>query len=594
MDTDSTQISIFEIEQSPPPKKNKQVLSHRLTRVFSEDYKHVEGSIFNPRGDRVKQWNRYFLVAALISIAIDPLFYYLLEINVEDMCMSFMDPSHSSALSSVSQNSHVVSLNALTEEIVAYEKESDDTHAVKNLDALCTPESFVTHSNFDTPGGTVYYIPKVSAAVLHLKGCSTLMNFMNCFETAMEKQRHVQERLDYKTIDTVLKLKTYLSIERHASNDLRCIIKESPYVYEMPNKKKKPQSVDKGNDKADENDKVDMFFKKDGLYKVLRSVKRQGLGAFVEKLKSLKKEVEADCPNPPSKNKTDNLEQLVGVSKPAAVDVNNPTVRSNKGRKKLHIKGGKDKAIEKSLKGRNSCSLCGGTDHNKRTCPGRFEDQNEVVVKKEVGQEEVVEYYEKIVLKFDIISNERSELVRTLRNGVKKFEDDQMMIDFCKQYRELFNDNEFKLYEYSKDDDSEGETDGDNEDNNHDDDGAPTADANKKKESENQTKERNKEDIDKQTEESGSEGTDESGSEGTEENGSEATEGGSDGKEENMNGDEKEVTAHMDVDSQNKDLNKEKDANETEDNDKMNNIDMKNDSIQEKQDKPISHTKQAL
>ncbi|GJX66359.1 hypothetical protein Tco_0300702 [Tanacetum coccineum] len=84
----SYNIHIFEIEQSSPPKKNKQVLSHRLTRVFSEDYKHVEGIIFNPRGDRVKQWNKYFLVAALISIAIDPLFYYLLEINVEDMCMS--------------------------------------------------------------------------------------------------------------------------------------------------------------------------------------------------------------------------------------------------------------------------------------------------------------------------------------------------------------------------------------------------------------------------------------------------------------------------------------------------------------------------
>ncbi|GKA88471.1 protein FAR1-related sequence 5, partial [Tanacetum coccineum] len=259
----------------------------------------------------------------------------------------------------------------------------------------------------------------------------------------------------------------------------------SPYVYEMPNKKKKPQSMDKGNDKADENDKVDMFFKKDGLYKVLRSVgdgsvvcscqlfvrvgilckhifcvfknanvemipqqyilrrwtknlipaglrnkrNRYGeknvvvenyaneatsivdhcvhllskdeprLGAFVEKLKSLKKEVEADCPNPPSKNKTDNLEQLVGVPKPAAVDVNNPTVGSTKGRKKLRIKGGKEKAIEKSLKGRNSCSLCGGTDHNKRTCPGRFEDQNEVVVQKEVGQEEVVQ--EKIDLAED-------------------------------------------------------------------------------------------------------------------------------------------------------------------------------------------------
>ncbi|GJX88391.1 FAR1-related sequence 5-like protein [Tanacetum coccineum] len=93
-----------------------------------------------------------------------------------------MDSSHSSALFSVSQNSVSFdfvdescvpsgsSLTALTKEIAAYEKESDETHAVKKLDALCTPESFVTHSNFDTPGGTVYYIPKVSADVLLVKG----------------------------------------------------------------------------------------------------------------------------------------------------------------------------------------------------------------------------------------------------------------------------------------------------------------------------------------------------------------------------------------------------------------------------------------
>ncbi|GJZ71773.1 hypothetical protein Tco_0635624, partial [Tanacetum coccineum] len=117
------------------------------------------------------------------------------------------------------------------------------------------------------------------------------------------------------------------------------------------------------------------------------------------------------------------------------------------------------------------------------------------------------EYYEKIFLKFDIISDKRSELVRTLRNGVKIFKDDQMMIDFCKQYGELFNDNEFNHYESSKDNDSEGEPDGDNENNNHGDDGAPTTDANKKKKSENQKKERNKESGSKGTEESGSEAT---------------------------------------------------------------------------------------
>nr|GEY96294.1 protein FAR1-related sequence 5 [Tanacetum cinerariifolium] len=264
---------------------------------------------------------------------------------------------------------------------------------------------------------------------------STLMNFMNCFETAMEKQRLVQERMDHKTIDTVPKLKTFLKIE-HSKSLVKgsevCIIKESPYVYEMK-KKKKPQSEDKGKDKAEEDDTFDLFFKKDRLYKVLRNVgdglvlcscqlfvrvgilckhifcvfknanvemipqqyilrrwtknlipaalrnKRNKyveknvvvenyankatsivdhcvhllskdeprLCAFVEKLKSLKKEVEADCPNPPSKNKTNNLKQLIEVPKPPAVDVNNPTVGSTKGRKKLRIKGGKEKAIEK-------------------------------------------------------------------------------------------------------------------------------------------------------------------------------------------------------------------------------------------------------
>ncbi|GJU45981.1 FAR1-related sequence 5-like protein [Tanacetum coccineum] len=75
----------------------------------------------------------------------------------------FMDSSHSSARSVVSHNSvssdvavgsSVPSgtvLNAFAEEIVAYEKDSNETHAVKNLNVLSTPESFVTHSIFDTP-----------------------------------------------------------------------------------------------------------------------------------------------------------------------------------------------------------------------------------------------------------------------------------------------------------------------------------------------------------------------------------------------------------------------------------------------------------
>ena len=109
------------------------------------------------------------------------------------------------------------------------------------------------------------------------------------------------------------------------------------------------------------------------------------LASFVEKLRLLKIDVEADCPNPPSKNKADNLEELVGVSKPAEKTVNNPALGNPKGRKKLRIKGGKEKALDKNSKNRNTCSLYGATDgHNKRTCPKKFAEEAEL------GQAEVI------------------------------------------------------------------------------------------------------------------------------------------------------------------------------------------------------------
>nr|GEW70667.1 protein FAR1-related sequence 5 [Tanacetum cinerariifolium] len=253
-----------------------------------------------------------------------------------------------------------------------------------------------------------------------------------------------------RRINTVPKLKTFLKIERHASNvytrslfelvqkeifvglwhcqiDSKilvegsevCIIKESPYVCEMPNKKKKkPQSEDKGKDKAEEDDTVDFFSKKMGFISIFFVFKNANVKMIPQQyilrrwMKNLiptalrnkrnkygKKNVVVEnyaneatfivdhCVHLLSKHEP---RAVVGVLKPPDVDVNNPTVRSTKGRKKLRIKGGKEKAIEKRLKGMNSCSLCGSTDHNKRKCLGRFEGQDEVVVQKEVCQDEVV------------------------------------------------------------------------------------------------------------------------------------------------------------------------------------------------------------
>ncbi|PWA97464.1 FAR1 DNA binding domain-containing protein [Artemisia annua] len=118
------------------------------------------------------------------------------------------------------------------------------------------------------------------------------------------------------------------------------------------------------------------------------------LASFVEKLRLLKIDVEADCPNPPSKNKVDNLEELVRVPKPAEKTVNNPALCNPKGRKKLRIKGGKEQALDKNSKNRNACSLCGETDgHNRRTCPKKFAeeaelDQAEVTIEGDLDQSE--------------------------------------------------------------------------------------------------------------------------------------------------------------------------------------------------------------
>ena len=138
---------------------------------------------------------------------------------------------------------------------------------------------------------------------------STLMNFMNCFETAMEKQRHIQERYDHKSIDSVSKLRTFLKIEVHASKVYTralfelvqteifvgawfcqietkslvegsevSVIREKKFYDEIMEKKKaklrekaKKKAMDKGKDTGkdvEEEEPINLFCRPDGLYKV--------------------------------------------------------------------------------------------------------------------------------------------------------------------------------------------------------------------------------------------------------------------------------------------------------------------------------------
>lgn len=53
-----------------------------LSRVFSEDYDSLIGSemwLFDPRSSIIQRWNKIFLVACLVSLFLDPLFFYIPE-----------------------------------------------------------------------------------------------------------------------------------------------------------------------------------------------------------------------------------------------------------------------------------------------------------------------------------------------------------------------------------------------------------------------------------------------------------------------------------------------------------------------------------
>lgn len=63
----------------------------KLSRVFSEDYEIVQKKIFDPRGPFLSKWNKCFLISYLISLFVDPLFFYLPNVEAE-ACMQASVP----------------------------------------------------------------------------------------------------------------------------------------------------------------------------------------------------------------------------------------------------------------------------------------------------------------------------------------------------------------------------------------------------------------------------------------------------------------------------------------------------------------------
>ncbi|GJT07368.1 ulp1 protease family, C-terminal catalytic domain-containing protein [Tanacetum coccineum] len=134
------------------------------------------------------------------------------------------------------------------------------------------------------------------------------------------------------------------------------------------------------------------------------------------------------------------------------------------------------------------------------------------------------EFYEKIIEKFTKITEERSELIETLRAGMTKFGEDQGISDFYDQYKNLFKDAEFNYYDSSMDEYSESESDADNN--------------NKKNDDEEEKEKRN--DISK--------GTEEAGREQKEDEEDEQDDLNNEHEFEKLTGDDREVAVSIEVD----------------------------------------------
>lgn len=67
-------------------KGGKSLKAKVLSRVFSEDYERVKKRILDPRGPSIRRWNKILLVACLVSLFVDPLFFYLPVVR-QNLCI---------------------------------------------------------------------------------------------------------------------------------------------------------------------------------------------------------------------------------------------------------------------------------------------------------------------------------------------------------------------------------------------------------------------------------------------------------------------------------------------------------------------------
>ncbi|KAE8696706.1 putative cyclic nucleotide-gated ion channel 15 [Hibiscus syriacus] len=78
-------------KELPTSRTGKSLKAKVLSRVLSEDFERVKKKILDPRGPVIHRWNKIFLVSCIVSLFVDPLFFYL-PVVWEEVCIDIGIP----------------------------------------------------------------------------------------------------------------------------------------------------------------------------------------------------------------------------------------------------------------------------------------------------------------------------------------------------------------------------------------------------------------------------------------------------------------------------------------------------------------------
>ncbi|GJT52024.1 RNA-directed DNA polymerase, eukaryota [Tanacetum coccineum] len=208
---------------------------------------------------------------------------------------------------------------------------------------------------------------------------STLVKFMLFYESAMERKRHTQKKLDYQSFDSFPTLLTPLPIEEHIRITVCIIDEEKIKPVGLPEVIDKESTSENVEEEINLYQKVTLHYKEqknrygekneaieklameasiilDSCVHMLRN-NEQKLFVFVNKMKAIKSELEAELPIIPTRTFSDFVQEFMGVKKPYKVKVKNPTgVRPKEREKQKRIKSEREISMKKTV-------VPGGIDH---------------------------------------------------------------------------------------------------------------------------------------------------------------------------------------------------------------------------------------